>query len=30
MIKHSKKYLPMDPDDEEEYTDFQYGDVFEY
>jgi hypothetical protein len=30
MIKLSMKYLNMDPDDEEEYTDFQYGDVFEY
>jgi hypothetical protein len=29
MIKHSKKYLLTDPD-EEDYTDFQYGDVFEY
>ena len=29
MIELSTKYLNMDPD-EEEYTDFQYGDVFEY
>jgi len=29
MTKLSPKYLNMDPD-EEEYTDFEYGDVFEY
>jgi len=29
MTKPSMKYLNIDPD-EEEYTDFQYGDVFEY
>ncbi len=30
MTEPSMKYLLMDPDEEEEYTDFQYGDVFEY
>ncbi len=30
MTELSTKYLHMDPDEEEEYTDFQYGDVFEY
>ncbi len=30
MTELSTKYLNMDPDEEEEYTDFQYGDVFEY
>ena len=29
-LPHSIKYLLIDTEDEEEYNDFQYGDVFEY